>query len=62
MATTQEGKQTSAQGMSTEDLRAKMCRLIDELASARSDRAAALKTEFEALWKTMPGVEEPTIH
>ncbi len=62
MATTQEAKQTSTQGMSTEDLRAKMCRIIDELATGRSDRAAALKTEFEALWKTVPGIEEPTIH
>jgi hypothetical protein len=47
---------------STEELRAKMYRLIDELATARSDRASAVKAEFEALWKKLPGGEGTTLH
>jgi hypothetical protein len=60
MATTQGSNPTPIE-RSTEELRREMCRLIDELATARSDRAAALKAEFEALWKKMPAPGE-TIH
>jgi hypothetical protein len=43
------------------DLRAEMYRILDEIGTARSDRAAALKKEFDALWKQTGG-EEATRH
>jgi hypothetical protein len=60
MATTQDTKR----GMSdrtTEELRMQMFRILDELATARAERASALRAEFDALWKKMPE-GEPTIH
>lgn len=46
---------------SVTDLRAEMYRILDEIGTARSDRAAALKKEFDALWKQVGG-EEATRH
>ncbi len=43
------------------DLRAEMYRILDEIGTTRSDRAAALKKEFDALWKQVGG-EEATRH
>ena len=62
MTTTQEVTPTSTERAPSEDLRDRMCRIIDEIATGRSDRAAALKAEFDALWKKVPGTGEPTIH
>jgi hypothetical protein len=61
MATTQDVNPTPA-ARSTEDLRAQMCRILDELVIARSDRASALKEEFEALWNELPKGGAPTLH
>jgi hypothetical protein len=49
---------------STEELRAAMYRILDELASARSDRTTDLKKEFDELWKGISGGrgEPPTVH
>lgn len=44
-----------------EDLRADMHRMLDELVTARADRAKALEKEFKALW-TRIGEPSPTIH
>ena len=62
MTTTPEVTQTSTERTPSEDLRERMCRIIDEITTARSDRTGALKAEFDALWKKVPGTEEPTIH
>jgi hypothetical protein len=62
MTTTPEVTQTSTERAPSEDLRERMCRIIDEIATARSDGAGALKAEFDALWKKVPGTGEPTIH
>ena len=60
MATTQ---QTSPrQERSTEELRAQMYRILDELCTARSDEAGDLKKRFEALWKQAGGEDQPTVH
>jgi hypothetical protein len=59
MATTQH---TSTQERSTEELRAQMCRILDELCTARSEEAADLKKRFETLWKQAGGEDQPTIH
>lgn len=61
MATTPDVNPTRSD-RSTEELRAQMYRLLDELATARSDRASALKAEFEALWKKLPEGEGTTLH
>ena len=58
MTTPHEANETPASRV--EDLREQMFKIIDELGSERSD-AAALKAEFEALWKTI-GAEDPTVH
>jgi hypothetical protein len=65
MTTPQEATQTSTDRSPSEDLRTRMCRIIDEITTTRSDRAAALKKEFDALWKSLPPIGEPgepTLH
>jgi hypothetical protein len=60
MATIQQG--TPMQERSSEELRAQMYRILDELCTARSEEAAALKARFDALWKQAGGEETPTVH
>jgi hypothetical protein len=62
MTTTHEATQPSMERMPSEDLRARMCRIIDEITTARSDRTTTLKKEFDALWKSLPPLAEPTLH
>lgn len=47
---------------STDELRAELFRLLDEVVTARSDRAAALTSRFKTLWKQACGEDEPTVH
>ncbi len=62
MATAQDVNATP-KTRSTEELRAEMCRLIDEIATARSERFAALKAEFERLWNDAEVAgKKPTVH
>jgi hypothetical protein len=61
MAMTQQ--ESTPQRRSSEELRAEMYRILDELCTARSEEAANLKTRFEALWKQVGGEQEPpTLH
>jgi hypothetical protein len=60
MATTEQSQ--TSHGRSTEELRAQMYRILDELCTARSDEAAALKTKFEKLWNEVGAEGAPTIH
>lgn len=46
----------------SEELRIELFRLLDELVTARSDRAAALTAKFKTLWKQACGEGEPTVH
>jgi hypothetical protein len=50
------------QERSTEELRAQMYRILDELCTARSEDAVALKKKFDALWKQTEATQEPTLH
>ncbi|HET8539738.1 MAG TPA: hypothetical protein VFL83_07685 [Anaeromyxobacter sp.] len=47
---------------SKEELRAEMFRILDEIASARADRAAALNSRFQALWDELKTEGERTVH
>jgi hypothetical protein len=60
MTMPQDVKATAGE-RSKDELRAAMYRILDELVVARSDRASALKKEFDELWKKVPG-NEPTVH
>lgn len=60
MATTEQSQ--TPHGHSTEELRAQMYRILDELCTARSDEAAGLKTRFEKLWNEVGTEEAPTVH
>jgi hypothetical protein len=46
---------------STEELRAEMLRILDEIPSARAERTSALSAEFKALWNQIGG-DDPTLH
>jgi hypothetical protein len=51
-----------ASDASREELRATMLRMLDELATARADRAREVVAEFQELWKRIEPTEEDTIH
>jgi hypothetical protein len=56
-------QEATPQARSTEELRAQMYRILDELCTARSDEAAQLKARFEALWKQVGGEDSSrTVH
>jgi hypothetical protein len=62
MTTPQEVAETPSERPSPEALRAEMFRILDELTTARAERAKILKAEFEALWDTLPVAEGETVH
>jgi hypothetical protein len=61
MENVQDVKGTPGGGIS-EELRAELFRILDELVTARSDRTAALTSRFKMLWKQACGEGEPTLH
>jgi hypothetical protein len=63
MATTQQDATLTPSGGATEELRAEMYRILDELASGRSDRASTLQAKFDTLWKQIgAGEDTRTVH
>jgi hypothetical protein len=46
---------------STEELRAEMFKILDELVTSRAERTKVLSAEFKALWDQVPDAE-PAIH
>jgi hypothetical protein len=45
-----------------DELRARMFRILDEIATARAERTKALSAEFQALWDEIGREEVPTVH
>jgi hypothetical protein len=62
MTTPQEVIETPDERPSPEALRAEMFRILDEVTTARAERAKILKAEFDALWSTLPATEGETVH
>jgi hypothetical protein len=62
MTTPHEAMETPSERPSREALRAKMFRILDEVTTARAERARSLQAEFEALWREMPARDGETVH
>jgi hypothetical protein len=47
---------------SSDELRAELFRILDELPSARAERTKVLSARFKALWDELGHAEERTVH